>query len=199
MRNRLIKLLKLIKITVLFFIGLSMLTGVIYPAMVTGIAQLVFPYQANGSLIKEGENIRGSMLLGQEFNQDKFFHGRPSAVAYNTLPGGASNSGPLNQDWQKQVEERRTALQNLYGTKQIPTELLHASASGLDPEISPEAALLQVERVAKARGFREQQKSLLIGHLSSFKKFNPLFPEVQRINIMKLNMKLETDPQFQVN
>ncbi len=148
--------MKDIKPAILLFIIFTVICGGIYPAVVTGVAHALFPAQAKGSFItdKSGKEI-GSALIGQPFSDPKYFWPRPSAAGdfgYNTMASGGSNSGPTNPDYLKTVGDRVKALRDAGVTGIIPAELVQASASGLDPHITPESAGLQVERVAKARG-----------------------------------------------
>jgi K+-transporting ATPase ATPase C chain len=174
---------------------LSIITGIAYPLLMTGVAQLVFPARANGSLVwKEGKTV-GSELIGQPFDSSIYFWSRPSATGYNPIPSGASNLGPTSEKLAKQVEERRELFlkENLLSHGQvIPLEMIFASASGLDPHISPEAAILQLERVAMARGLNEIQKNelrQLIANKSEKPQFS-LFGR-SRINVFKLNLALD--------
>ncbi|NTV84795.1 MAG: K(+)-transporting ATPase subunit C, partial [Bacteroidales bacterium] len=145
-------------IAIKFLLIMTVLTGVIYPFFMTGVAQLVFPAKANGSLVKAGGKNIGSELIGQKFDSSIYFWSRPSAIDYNPIPSGASNLGPTSDELKKQVEERRRLFatnNSIADTSAIPKEMLFASASGLDPHISPEAALLQLKRVALARNLNE--------------------------------------------
>lgn len=138
------------------FALLSVITGLLYPLAITGIAQVAMPTQANGSLIEQGGKVIGSRLIGQSFSDPKYFWGRPSATGtypYNALASGGSNLGPSNPAWVKTVEERMQALRtaNPQAAEPVPMDLVTASASGIDPDISPEAALWQAPRVAQVR------------------------------------------------
>jgi K+-transporting ATPase ATPase C chain len=130
------------------FLWFSLLTGILYPLFVFVVGQLVFPYQANGSVITIENKQIGSALIGQKFTSDKYFWSRPSATNYNTLPSSGSNLSPTNIVLKQAVAERKKA----YGSDNIPADLLFASGSGLDPHITPEAAYFQLDRVLKARG-----------------------------------------------
>jgi len=183
----------IISLKVFFFF--TILTGVIYPLLVTGIAQIVFPSQANGSIIYQDGKAIGSILIGQQFDSIIYFTSRPSAISYNPLPSGGSNYGLTSSKLKKLVDKRKRqflAFNQLDSLTEIPSEMLFASASGLDPHISPKAALLQVERVAKARGLNPFQKEQLIDliHSKSEKLQFTLFGE-PRINILKLNIELD--------
>jgi K+-transporting ATPase ATPase C chain len=186
----------LLKTTFIFFLVMTIVTGFIYPLFVTGIAQLVFPFQANGSLAKIKDGIRGSYLIAQEFSGDGFFHARPSAGSYGTVPSGASNRSPAANALKSAVEKRKAAWQDLHGPGNVPNDMLYASGSGLDPDISVESAMAQVDRIVKARGLTDGQKSELTGMIGLLSKTMALFPSPARVNVMELNMKLEYDPQF---
>jgi K+-transporting ATPase ATPase C chain len=175
---------------------MTVLTGVIYPFFITGVAQLAFPAKANGSLIMKDGKIIGSELIGQKFDSSIYFWSRPSAIDYNPIPSGASNLGPTSDNLKKQVAERRklfAANNSIADTSAIPKEMLFASASGLDPHISPEAALLQLKRVAMARNLNEKQKQK-VQQLIKNKTEEPqflLFGE-SRINVFELNLALDS-------
>jgi potassium-transporting ATPase KdpC subunit len=143
---------------------LTVLTGMIYPLTLTLIAGIIFPVQANGSLITRNGQIIGSALIGQKFDDARYFWPRPSAIDYNPLPSGGSNQGPTSAALQSTVKDRAATLRhanNLATDATIPTDLLFASGSGLDPHISPDAARLQIDRVATARGFTTAQREQL--------------------------------------
>jgi len=175
---------------------MTVLTGVIYPFIMTGVAQLAFPARANGSLVMKDGKIIGSELIGQKFDSTIYFWSRPSAIDYNPIPSGASNLGPTSDNLKKQVAERRRLFatnNSLADTSAIPKEMLFASASGLDPHISPEAALLQLKRVAMARNLDETQKQK-VQQLIKDKTEEPqflLFGE-PRINVFELNLSLDS-------
>ncbi|MCX6243414.1 MAG: potassium-transporting ATPase subunit KdpC [Bacteroidetes bacterium] len=178
------------------FLFLTVLTGVAYPLLVTGIAQLFFPSKANGSIIYNGNKPVGSSLIGQSFDSSAiYFHSRPSAISYNPLPSGGSNYGLTSRKLKEQFEQRKqlfTSDNLLDAHTEIPSEMLFASASGLDPHISPEAALMQVDRVSGARHFSDSGKIILknlIHQLTEPPQFLCLGQE--RINVLLLN--LETD------
>src|SRR5262245_48705858 len=151
-------MLKQLRPAIVLFLLLTILTGVIYPAIVTAIAQVVFPHQANGSIVQKGDKIIGSELIGQEFTDEKYFWGRPSATtpAYNAASSSGSNLGPTNPDQIKAVKSRIESLHvaNPEHKEPVPGDLATASASGLDPHISPAAAEYQAHRVAKARSMK---------------------------------------------
>ena len=179
-----------------FLAIMIVLTGIIYPLFMTGVAQLVFPAKANGSLVKAGGKNIGSELIGQKFDSSIYFWSRPSSIDYNPIPSGASNLGPTSDKLKKQVAERRKLFatnNSIADTSPIPKEMLFASASGLDPHISPEAALLQLKRVAMARNLNETQKQKvqqLIKNKTEVPQFF-LFGE-RRINVFELNLTLDS-------
>jgi len=179
-----------------FLLVMTVLTGVIYPFFMTGVAQLVFPAKANGSLVMQDGKIIGSELIGQKFDSSIYFWSRPSAIDYNPIPSGASNLGPTSDKLKKQVAERRKLFatnNSITDISAIPKEMLFASASGLDPHISPEAAFLQLKRVAMARNLNETQKQK-VQQLIKNKTQEPqffLFGE-PRINVFELNLALDS-------
>jgi K+-transporting ATPase ATPase C chain len=187
--------MKTLIISIKIFLFFTVLTGVIYPLIVTGIAQIVFPAKANGSLIVKNNQIIGSKLIGQQFDSVIYFWSRPSSVFYNPLPSGGSNYGLTNVKLKNLVAERRRnfdSFNQLDSLTEIPSEMLFASASGLDPHISPDAAILQIDRIAKARNFDNAQKQELmkcVQYLSETPQF--LFLGESRVNVLLLN--LETD------
>ncbi len=177
---------------VLFFI-LSLLTGVAYPVVVTGLAQALFPAQAHGSLILQNGKPVGSALIGQSFSDPKNFWGRPSAtspMAYNASASGGSNLGPLNLALVDAVKARIEALRaaDPGNTAAVPVDLVTASASGLDPHISPAAARFQVSRVAKARGLSAEKVQTLV-EAQTEHPFLSFLGEPQ-VNVLKLNLAL---------
>ncbi len=187
--------MKNLMISLKIFLFFTILTGIIYPLLISGIAQVVFPEEANGSiLIKDGKAI-GSTLIGQQFDSTIYFSSRPSAISYNPLPSGGSNYGLTNKILKKMVIERKCKFINfnqLDSLTEIPSEMLFASASGLDPHISPKAAILQVDRISKSRNFNETQKQQLINlvfHQTEKRQFDLLGEE--RINILLLNIELD--------
>lgn len=184
----------LVRPAVSLFLLLSAVTGLAYPLVVTGIARAVFPEQAAGSLILEDGQVVGSALVGQHFSDPKHFWGRPSATApqpYNAAASSGSNLGPLNPALVAAVEARLAALRaaDPGNARAVPVDLVTASASGLDPHISPAAALWQVPRVARARGLPEAQvRSLVEGQAEGRQWW--LLGE-PRVNVLKLNLALD--------
>lgn len=187
--------MKTLIISLKIFLFFTILTGIAYPLLVTGIAQVVFPFKANGSLIVKDNKIIGSELIGQHFDTTIYFTSRPSAISYNPLPSGGSNYGLTNLKLKKLVAERKNqfiAFNQLDTLTAIPSEMLFASASGLDPHISPEAALLQVDRIVKFRRFPAEQRGKvinLIKNLTKYPQFH-LFGQ-ERINVFLLNLSLD--------
>lgn len=176
------------------FILLSALTGIIYPLAVSGIGQLAFPHQANGSLIEHNGKLLGSELIGQNFSSPKYFWGRPSAAgnfAYNGMASGGSNLGPTNPALKAAIEDRIKALKQADpdNGKSIPVELVTASGSGLDPHISPAAATYQLQRVAKARGLQPDQLRTLVERYTEQPQFGILGEA--RVNVLRLNLALD--------
>lgn len=174
--------------------ALALLTGIVYPLAVTGIAQVVFPSAASGSLLVVDGRARGSSLIGQPFSAPGYFWSRPSAtspVPYNGAASAGSNLGPTNPALVAAVQERVAALRAADPglTGPIPVDLVTASASGLDPDISPAAALVQVPRVARARGLREELlRQLVRTHIES-RAFG--FVGEPRVNVLALNLALD--------
>lgn len=173
---------------------LSILTGLAYPAAITGLAQALFPEQANGSLIREGEAVRGSRLVGQPFAEAGHFRGRPSATVPMPFNGGASggaNQGPLNPALEEAVKGRIEALKasDPGNTAPLPVDLVTASASGLDPHISVAAALWQVPRVARERKLPEAQLRELVATHTGGRQLGLLGEP--RVNVLALNLALD--------
>jgi K+-transporting ATPase ATPase C chain len=174
---------------------MTILTGIIYTFFMTGIAQLAFNKKANGSLVVNDGKTIGSVLIGQRFDSSIYFWTRPSAIGYNPVPSGASNYGPTSDTLKKQVLTRRknfASMNSLSDTASIPDEMLFASASGLDPHISPEAALMQVDRVVKARNYDERQRTVVINLIKTM-IIEPQFHLLgdRRINVLELNIALD--------
>jgi len=173
------------------FALLTIITGVIYPLLVTGVSQVLFPSQSNGSIITIDGKDAGSELIGQQFDDPKYFWGRISAVGYNADLSSGSNYGPLNPALLEAVQARIDALQaaDPDNTLPIPVDLVTASASGLDPHISVAAALYQVHRVASARGLSEADVQSLVEQNTEGRQFG-IFGET-RLNVLVLNLALD--------
>jgi len=171
----------------------TIICGGLYPAVVAGIAQAVFPRQANGSMITGRDNREiGSTLIGQPFSAAGYFWGRPSATAnfgYNPMASGGSNSGPGKPEFLKAVGDRVKALRATGITGSIPADLVQASASGLDPHMAPESAALQVPRVARARGMGEAELGRLVAAHTEGRQFG--FLGEPRVNVLELNLALD--------
>jgi K+-transporting ATPase ATPase C chain len=185
--------MKDIRPAILLFIIFTIICGGIYPALVTGIAYAVFPKQAKGSFItdKSGKEI-GSTLIGQPFSDAKYFWPRPSAASdfgYNSMGSGGSNSGPTNPDYLKTVGDRVKTLRDTGVTGKVPADLVQASASGLDPHVTPESALLQVPRIAKARGVSEDVLVKAVAEATEGRQLG--FMGEPRVNVLELNLKLD--------
>ena len=178
----------------MMLVVLTVLTGVIYPLAVTGLAQLLFPNQANGSVIIRDGKVIGSELIGQYFDEPKYFWGRPSATSpfpYNAAASSGSNLGPTNPALIEAVKTRVEALRvaDPGNAALVPVDLVTASASGLDPHISQAAALYQATRVARARGLQESQVKELIARHTEGRQFSILGEP--RVNVLKLNLALD--------
>lgn len=187
-------MLQSIRISVLLFVFLTLLLGVVYPTIVTGIVQGVFPHQAQGSLIEKDGKVVGSELIGQSFSDPKYFWGRLSAtgpVAYNAAASTGSNYGVNNTGLHDAAKARIAALQGADPDNKaaIPVDLITASGSGLDPHISPAAANYQLSRVAKARGLAYNDVQALIGNYTQ-KRFLGILGEPV-VNVLKLNLALD--------
>ncbi|PSU97773.1 potassium-transporting ATPase subunit C [Photobacterium kishitanii] len=173
------------------FILLFLLVGVVYPGLVYGASQLVFPEKANGSLIYINNKVKGSQLLGQQFTEPKYFQGRPSANQYDAEQSGGSNLSPLSVKFAEEVANRRKILksENTMQRKPVPQLLLTESGSGLDPDISPAAAYWQVLRIAKSRHISEQYVHELIKTMT--KVPNLSFLGQPTVNVLDLNLALD--------
>jgi len=183
-----------IRAAIVSLVALTVITGVVYPLIVTGIAQVAFPWQANGSLIVKDGKVIGSALIGQPFDDPKYFWGRPSATtpyAYNASSSSGSNLSPTNPDLVKAVQGRVDALRaaDPGNTAPVPVDLVTASGSGLDPDISPAAALYQVPRVARVRQLDPERVRELVAQHTKGRTFGVLGEP--RVNVLALNLALD--------
>jgi potassium-transporting ATPase KdpC subunit len=178
-----------------FLLVMTILTGIIYPLVMTGMAQVIYPFKSNGSLIIKDGKVIGSELIGQKFDSSIYFWSRPSVIGYNPIPSGASNLGPTSDTLKKLITSRQDlfARRNSIDNKlTIPKEMIFASASGLDPHISYEGALMQVERIAKARHFSKTEKEKLIEKIKDLTEAPQfLLLGEERINVLNLNIELD--------
>ena len=182
-------------ISIKIFALFTILCGIVYPLFISGIAQLVFSAKANGSLIVQENKVIGSELIGQKFDSEIYFWSRPSATDYSSMPSGGSNYGPTSSKLKHLVADRTAQWIKSNPTsdpEKIPSEMLLASASGLDPHISPKAALLQVDRIVKARKFSDRQKQKLLKIVTEQTE-SPQFSFLgeTRINVLTLNIALD--------
>jgi len=168
------------------------ITGILYPCFVTLTGKLLFNKKVRGSLVEVNGVVVGSELIGQNFSEDKYFVGRPSVVEYKSISGGASNKSVTDKTYQETLKNRYDELSKKFNIKDLPRELYTASGSGLDPHISKEGALVQLDSVAKARSFDHSKKEKLwelINNLTEKRSFGILGEE--RINVLKLNIALD--------
>jgi K+-transporting ATPase ATPase C chain len=196
-------MLKQIRPAIVLLIGLAVITGLVYPLAITGIAGVVFPSQAQGSLIERNGTVVGSALIGQQFKDDKYFHGRPSATTtpdpkdpsksvdapYNAANSGGSNMGPTSKALAERVKGEVDQLKKENPSEPVPVDLVTTSGSGLDPDISPEAARFQAPRVAKARGLPEGRVRDLVESQVKGRLFGLLGEP--RVNVLELNLALD--------
>jgi len=196
-------MLREIRPAIIFVVALTLITGVAYPFAVTGIAQLLFPRQAEGSMVERDGKVVGSALIGQEFASDRYFHGRPSATTapdpndstktvpapYNAGNSGGSNLGPTSKALIERIQGAIEKLKQENPSAPVPMDLVTTSGSGLDPHISPEAAQFQVPRIAKARDLPEYRVRQLVAENTS----GPLVGLLGewRVNVLELNLALD--------
>jgi len=186
-------------IAVLMTIATTVLLGLIYPLVVTGLAQVIFPDKANGQLIQRNGQVVGSRLIGQPFGGPGYFHSRPSAAGngYDAANSGGSNLGPTNQKLVDRFKQDLAKLQAENPGKPVPIDLLTTSASGLDPDISPAGAEFQVPRVARERGMSEDAVRQLVARHTQGRQFG--FLGEPRVNVLELNLELDaTHPMTKV-
>ena len=196
-------MLREIRPAIVVLVALTLITGLVYPLAMTGIAKVILPRQAEGSLFEHDGKVIGSALIGQEFKSDKYFHGRPSATSapdpndaaktvpapYNAGNSGGSNLGPSNKALVERVQADIDALKKENPSEPVPIDLVTTSGSGLDPDISPEAAYFQVPRVAKVRNLSEERVRQLVNeHIQE--RFLGILGEA-RINVLQLNIALD--------
>jgi K+-transporting ATPase ATPase C chain len=196
-------MLKELRPAIVVLVVLTFVTGLVYPLAITGVAQILFPYQAQGNLIKRGGKVIGSALIGQQFMSDRYFHGRPSATTapdpkdpsktvsgpYNAANSGGSNLGPTSKALAGRLKADVRKLQQENPSQPVPIDLVTTSGSGLDPDISPAAALFQVPRVARARELPEDRVRALVD--SQIQGRDLGFLGEPRVNVLELNLALD--------
>jgi K+-transporting ATPase ATPase C chain len=194
--------MRTLRAALVVFVVLTAITGVVYPALVTLVAQAAFPYQANGSVLEREGRTVGSELIGQQFDDPRYFWGRPSKtdqVPYNAASSAGSNFGPTNPDHLKTVRDRIEVIRKAHPdqTGLVPVELVTASASGLDPHISPAAAEYQVKRVARVRGMTVENVRRFVAGQTEGRTFGVLGEP--RVNVLKLNLALDANESNRVD
>jgi K+-transporting ATPase ATPase C chain len=174
--------------TLRLFLGCAVLCGLAYTSTLTLFAQVIWPWQAGGSLLVKDKQVTGSLLLGQSFVTARYFHGRPSAAHYDPTASGGSNWGPVSKQWRKTLQQRLLAV-GASDANPVPADLIMASGSGLDPHITPEAARFQIPRVAKARPRSEEALQQLVKQVTE----KPMVRLIgaKRVNVLELNLALD--------
>ena len=177
---------------ILMTLATTVLLGIIYPLVVTGLAQVLFPQKANGQLIEANGKVVGSRIIGQAFSGPSYFHSRPSAAGYGYQADNSNGTqyGPTNHQLTDRVKTDAAALQSENPNTPVPIDLVTTSASGLDPDITPAAAAFQVTRVAKARGLSEGDLRSLVGKYTQGRQFG--FLGEARVNVLLLNLELDS-------
>jgi K+-transporting ATPase ATPase C chain len=186
--------MRYIKQAILVFVVFSVLCGIIYPLFMTAVSQFIFPWRSNGSIITLDNQVVGSELIGQRFKSSKYFYGRPSATdpSYNASASSGSNFGPSNAKFLEEVKKRTEQVRNenrLLSDTPIPADLVLASASGLDPHISVESAMLQVRRIAKERGLPEPKVKEIVNQYIEYRLLG-IWGQ-SRVNVLKLNLEMD--------
>ncbi|MDR3628023.1 MAG: potassium-transporting ATPase subunit KdpC [Ignavibacteriaceae bacterium] len=184
-----------IKNSVKILLFFTLLTGLIYPVIISGIGQMLFSIKANGSMLTKNDQIVGSRLIGQKFTSKRYFWPRPSAIDYNPMPSGGSNLALTSKVLVQQYNDNKAAFIKdnlLKDTASVPSDVLFASASGVDPDISKEAAVLQVKRICEARKFNAEKKQVLLNLIDKQTEKRQLgFLGEEVVNVLVLNIKLD--------